>query len=184
MLSNDSSAAANAPPTALLAHHRDLILQVCRGLLGHRQDAEDAAQDTFVRALKSWHRLDPQRPLLPWLRQIAVNRCRTGHTRRINTSQIQHPATDTIACPHAGAGQTAEQLERQETLRAVREVLATLPPDWADAFWAVQSGRESHRQVARRIGRPVGTVKTWVHRTRLMLIDQFVDAADPDGDRR
>ncbi len=178
MRSNDSLAAASPPPVVALAEHRDLVLQICRRWLGNVQDAEDATQETLVRALTSWHRLDPGRPLLPWLRQIAVNRCRTRRSERARNVVRQHPGPDSIVCPADWAAQNRVRLERRELLCRIDEVLGTLPPDWVDAFLAVQRSGQTHQQVADRLGRPVGTIKTWVHRTRMRLIDQIADPSE------
>lgn len=107
MRSNDSLAAASPPPVVALAEHRDLVLQICRRWLGNVQDAEDATQETLVRALTSWHRLDPGRPLLPWLRQIAVNRCRTRRSELPETSSGNTPAPTRSFVPPTGRLKTA-----------------------------------------------------------------------------
>ena len=62
----------------LVNRFRGQVFGLCYRMLGQRQDAEDAAQETFVRVLKNLHRWDPARPFEPWLLTIAGNRCRTG----------------------------------------------------------------------------------------------------------
>ena len=51
-------------------------------MLGQREDAEDATQETFVRVAKNLHRWDPERKFEPWLLTIAGNRCRTRLSKR------------------------------------------------------------------------------------------------------
>ena len=62
----------------LVARFKGQVFGLCYRMLGHRQDAEDVAQETFVRVLKNLHRWDQQRDFEPWLLAIAGNRCRTA----------------------------------------------------------------------------------------------------------
>ena len=69
---NDESAFAR-----LVHRHHQLVFKVCLRILGHRQDAEDATQETFSRVARYLHRWDSSRPLEPWLVTIAGNRSRS-----------------------------------------------------------------------------------------------------------
>ena len=183
---NDSSAVGDppAPPetcSATLHSHRRLIEQICWGLLRHRQDAEDAAQDTLVRAIASWHRFDAARPLMPWLRRIAVNRCRTKLQQRTRAPQPLPPCQASGVGDGAIPADASRQSESAETLRLVQEQLQQLPEHCRAAFLAIHRDGLTYQQHADAIDRPVGTVKTWVHRTRRRLIDHF-EIADR-GDR-
>ncbi len=64
------------------------ILGLCLRILRHRQDAEDAAQESFVRAVRGISGFDASRPLLPWLLRIATNRCRTLLRRRNRSPRL------------------------------------------------------------------------------------------------
>ena len=63
---------------ALVDRFKGQVFGLCYRMLGQRQDAEDAAQETFVRVLKNLHRWDQARDFEPWLLAIAGNRCRTA----------------------------------------------------------------------------------------------------------
>ena len=58
-------------------HYKGRVFGLCWRMLGQRQDAEDMAQETFVRALRNLHRWDSERDMEPWLLAIAGNRCRS-----------------------------------------------------------------------------------------------------------
>jgi RNA polymerase sigma-70 factor (ECF subfamily) len=59
----------------LLAPHERRLYVLCRGILGHAQDAEDAVQETFLRALTALPRFRGDAPVRAWLFRIAVNVC-------------------------------------------------------------------------------------------------------------
>src|SRR5262245_34136452 len=67
---------------ALVERFRGQVFGLCYRMLGQRQDAEDAAQETFLRVLKNLHRWDQARDFQPWLLAIAGNRCRTALSAR------------------------------------------------------------------------------------------------------
>src|SRR6478672_12236459 len=67
---------------ALVERFQGQVFGLCYRMLGQRQDAEDAAQETFVRVLKNLHRWDEGRDFEPWLLAIAGNRCRTALANR------------------------------------------------------------------------------------------------------
>lgn len=58
-----------------LVDHRTLLRAHCYRMLGHPQDADDAVQDTFVRALRALHRFEGRAALQTWLVRIATNVC-------------------------------------------------------------------------------------------------------------
>jgi RNA polymerase sigma factor (sigma-70 family) len=59
----------------LLAPHERSLYVLCRGILGHAQDAEDAVQETFLRALAALSHFRGDAPVRAWLFRIAVNVC-------------------------------------------------------------------------------------------------------------
>lgn len=60
----------------LVRRHKMSIYRFVRRYVGHSDDAYDVLQDSFVAAWSNLARFDPSRPFLPWLRVIAMNKCR------------------------------------------------------------------------------------------------------------
>src|SRR5207253_3793966 len=81
---------------ALVERFQGQVFGLCLRMLGQRQDAEDAAQETFVRVLKNLHRWDPERDFEPWLLAIAGNRCRTALAAR-HRRPVPEPAVELLA---------------------------------------------------------------------------------------
>ena len=74
--------AANGDEAAwepLVIAHQQVVFRLAYLLLGDPDDAEDIAQETFLRAWKYLKRFDPKRPLRPWLLSIATNLARNRH---------------------------------------------------------------------------------------------------------
>lgn len=151
---------------SLVERYRDRVFGLCYRMLGHRQDAEDVTQQTFVRVLKNLARWDPERDFEPWLLAIAGNRCRTAlsaRARRAPLRPMNEPVPDRTPDPRS-----AEQLAEELNL-----ALQTLRPDYREVFLMFHQQELSYEQIAEQLERPVGTIKTWIHRARLDLIREL-----------
>ena len=111
----------------LVGRHHSLVFSVCLRILGHRQDAEDATQETFSRVARYLHRWDSKRPLEPWLIAIAGNRCRTFLAKK-RVHQPLSPAHEPMV-DVALTNQDAESLREELDL-----ALAQLPSCQRNAF--------------------------------------------------
>jgi RNA polymerase sigma-70 factor, ECF subfamily len=105
----------------LLAQHERRVLAVCHGILGHVEDAEDAAQETFFRALRSLSRFRGDASFYTWLLRIAVNVC-------LNWKRSRRP-TEPWAEEHAEVVVDASPESIVLLRLQVREALEVLPPD-------------------------------------------------------
>ena len=83
---------------ALVERFEGAVYGLCYRMLGQRQDAEDMAQETFVRALRSLSHWDQEREFLPWLLAIAGNRCRTCLSQRMRRP-ASTPLVDQLPAP-------------------------------------------------------------------------------------
>jgi RNA polymerase sigma-70 factor (ECF subfamily) len=150
----------------LVERFRGQVFGLCYRMLGQRQDAEDAAQETFVRVLKSLARWDPQRDFEPWLLAIAGNRCRTALAMRRRRPNVQ-PLVDNVSdgAPDMQAAQNLAE-EVQRALGQIRE-------EYREAFVLFHEHQMSYAEIGEALGCPLGTVKTWVHRARSELIQRL-----------
>ena len=143
----------------LFGHHHSLVFSVCMRMLGHRQDAEDMTQETFSRLAQYFHRWDSSRPLEPWLVTIAGNRCRTLLQKR-KKHQTLTPGIEPITQESINQN-AAESLQEELEL-----ALLQIPEQQRLAFNLFHQRSMSYGEIAKEMGCPIGTVKTWVHRAR------------------
>jgi RNA polymerase sigma-70 factor (ECF subfamily) len=152
-------------PRELVGRFQTDVFALCARLLGHRQDAEDVTQEVFLRVFRSLRRWDPARPLRPWVLGIAVNRCRTWVGRRGKGPELADYLHETA--DHRAADDTAE------LCREIRAAVEDLRDDYRAVFVLFHETGRSYEEIAEVVGRPVGTVKTWLHRARLELLDRL-----------
>ena len=127
-------------------------------------DAEDLAQDTFVRAFVHFERFDPERPVLPWLIAIARRLCLDLLRRRAVAAKIPLMPIDTVTMP----GPEVEASTR-ERLRHLDRALADLDEGPREAIILFHIEQMSYRDIAAALEVPMGTVMTWLHRGRAQL---------------
>ena len=147
----------------LVDRHKQRVFALCFRMLGQRQDAEDAAQETFVRLLKNLSKWDQDRDFEPWLFTIAANRCRT-----MLAARKRRPTPQPLVAPIADREPStalARQLSEEVDLALLR-----LRMEYRHAFMLFHDHELSYDEIAAALDRPLGTVKTWIHRARIELI--------------
>lgn len=140
------------------------IHAVVGSFLSEPADVEDAAQETFLRALDGITGFDPARPFAPWLYQIARNvaRNRLDHRKRWG----REAAVDDLA---AGSPDPDAALQRSEIRSRVDRVLAGMPDKRRTAFRLFDIEGYSSAETARLMGVSEGTVRSHVHHARRTL---------------
>jgi RNA polymerase sigma factor (sigma-70 family) len=155
-------------PRLLIERFQGVVFGLCYRMMNHQQDAEDVAQETFVRALRSMARFDAGRPIRPWLLEIAANRCRTALARRARRP-ILAPA-DSVA---DRADPRAAVADPDDLAGELEQALRDLRPEYRLVFVLFHEQNLMYEEIAQAISRPVGTVKTWLHRARSQLAENL-----------
>jgi RNA polymerase sigma-70 factor, ECF subfamily len=151
--------------TELVDRFRGPVFGLCYRMLGHRQDAEDVTQESFVRAMRSLTNWDSRRDFLPWLLAIAGNRCRTLLAAR---RRLPKPSCEVEELPDARSFRVERHLGEEVTL-----ALSRLRDEYRQAFVLFHEQELTYAEIAEVLDCPVGTVKTWVHRARRELAEHL-----------
>jgi RNA polymerase sigma-70 factor (ECF subfamily) len=138
--------------------------RIARAILLDAEDAEDAAQDGFLAALKGLERYDSTRPFGPWLLRIVANAA--SDRRRRRRVRATEPLPETAPSTRAGPDRLTERGALRESLRAA---LATLPARQRIAVVMFDVEGYSHRDIAGVLGVAEGTVRSDVFHARRAL---------------
>ena len=141
------------------------VYGLCVRLLNHRHDAEDVTQEVFLRVFRSLRRWDSRRPLKPWVMGIAVNRCRTWLAQRARRPELVDYLHDTAASPAAD--------DSAELAHEIRAALGELRLEYRSVFVLFHEHGQAYEDIALALDRPVGTIKTWLHRARLEVLERL-----------
>ena len=150
---------------ALVERFQGEVFGLCFRLLRHRQDAEDVTQEVFLRVFRSLRRWDSARPLKPWIMGITVNRCRTWLSQRARRPEAVDYLHDTVASPQAD--------DALELTREIQSALADLRLEYRSVFVLFHEQGLAYDGIAAALGKPVGTIKTWLHRARLEVLERL-----------
>ena len=151
------------------------VYHVCLRMMGERREAEDMAQETFVRVYERLHTFDPQRPFLPWVRRVAANYCLNQLSRRAPVSTSFDDASD---WPEEAAGPLA-QIEQAEQARRVRAALLRLAPRQRAVVELRHFQELSYDEIAQALNLPISDVKSDLFRARRQLAEMLKD--DPSN---
>ncbi len=150
---------------ALVQAHQQAVFRLAYLLLGDADDAEDIAQETFLRAYHALDRFDPGRPLRPWLMRITTNLC---HNWRRSVGRYLSALNHALRSqpPAVSAVQQAEQQLEAETLwKAVQR----LRPQDQQVIYLRYFLDCSEADTAAVLGTAQGTVKSRSHRALARL---------------
>jgi RNA polymerase sigma-70 factor (ECF subfamily) len=149
----------------LVGQYQADVFGLCVRLLQHRHDAEDVTQEVFLRVFRSLRRWDSARPLKPWIMGIAVNRCRTWMAQRARRPEPVDYLHETASQEPADDG--------NELAREIAAAVRDLRLEYQSVFALFHEQGLAYEDIARALRKPVGTVKTWLHRARLEVLDRL-----------
>jgi len=151
----------------LLSPHQPCLYSLCRSMLGHAEDAEDAVQETFYRAVRALNRFRPEARVKTWLFRIAVNVCLDrkefqSRSHLLEASEVEY------AAPYSLEAATLTRLQ-------LDQALANLMPRHRAVFllreeqgWSVVEIAESLQCTQRRVNnelyRARRILKEWLQR--------------------
>ncbi len=147
----------------LVRRHQGGVYRVALRLLGCDADAEDATQETFVRAWRGLARFRGESAVSTWLYRIVTN-------RSLNVIAARRPAESLdLDLPSVGSD-PAEIAEQRERFAAVARHVASLPPEQRVALVLRDFEGLSYEEVAAVLEVSVAAVKGRIHRARLSVL--------------
>lgn len=144
-----------------------LVAGICWRILGHRADAEDAIQETFLKAFE----LEEREPVRHWpglLRRLATTSALARlRSRRSGDSDVE----DLISREQT----PVDALEHKELKSRLREAIAKLPPRDAEVFCLRYLENLNHDEIVQALDIPYDAVTSAIYRARKRLEAEFAD---------
>jgi RNA polymerase sigma-70 factor (ECF subfamily) len=148
----------------LVEAYQKPVYNLCYRMLGNPGDAEDAAQETFLRAYKNLRRYDRSRSFPTWLLSIAAHYC-IDQIRKQRMSVVSMDEFPELDLPDATPGPESA-LSRSEELRKVRAMLETLNPVDRAAVIMYYWYDFSYEEIGKSLSLTQSAVKSRLHRAR------------------
>jgi RNA polymerase sigma-70 factor (ECF subfamily) len=154
----------------IIINHQRKVISLAWRLLANREDALDAAQETFLRVYKSFGRFDPAQDFNGWLYRIAVNVCRDmARKRRSNLysleAEVESGAIAEPASPHDT--ESAAMIAQEEAI--LLRALATLPEKQRAAIVLRDLEGFETEEVAKILGSSPTTVRSQICTARAKI---------------
>jgi RNA polymerase sigma-70 factor (ECF subfamily) len=158
----------------IVRQHWRKVFNLAYKFVGRHDEAEDLAQEIFLKIFKALHTVDRRANFRTWLISISRNLCidhyrsvrkeRETMAREIDASQLAPVSSE--RGPHG-------QLEHTDLRDLIRRALAELPPALRQAVILRDLQEFSYQEIADELGLPEGTVKSRINRGRLELARQL-----------
>ncbi|MGN6608686.1 MAG: RNA polymerase sigma factor SigE [Jatrophihabitans sp.] len=170
-------AAPWAPPSwdEIVREHADRVYRLAFRLSGNRADAEDLTQETFIRVFRSLAKYQPG-TFEGWLHRITTNLFldMVRRRQRIRFDALPDDVGDRLASHEAGPDQTYQDTHLDPE---IQRALDALPPDFRVAVVLCDLEQLSYEEIAATLGIKVGTVRSRIHRGRVLLREALAHLA-------
>jgi RNA polymerase sigma-70 factor (ECF subfamily) len=158
---------------AVMRVHQDRVFSVCFRILGDREKALDATQDTFLTVFRKAGQFQGRSAVGTWIYRIAVNTCYDQLRRSQRRPSESLPDHVDLSDPSA-----EEAIESAAVRPEIELALAQLPADFRNAVILSDLEGLSLPEIAEILGVPVGTVKSRVFRGRRLLANHLGNQND------
>jgi RNA polymerase sigma-70 factor (ECF subfamily) len=168
----DSTAFGN-----LVEMYQRPVFSLCYRMLGNSNDAEDAAQESFIRAFRYLKKYDPNRSFATWLLSIASHYC----IDRMRKRKLDTVSTDVLPAeivPDRNAPNPEREYRQQEKEVLIQSMLDDLKPTDRAAIILRYWHQYSEVEIADALDLSVSAVKSRLYRSRQSLADAWVAAEE------
>ena len=162
----------------LVDRHKRMVFNIAWRMLRNREDAEDAAQEAFLRAFRSMHTFRGEVKFSSWLYQITVNVCLSSvESAHAKQTFVELEEETDEADPHLMDGGLSPEdiVTRGDFGERIRALVGTLPPMYQSVITLYYIEERSYQEVAEILEIPLGTVKTHLHRAKGLLRRSIVE---------
>lgn len=163
----------------LVREHQGRVYAIALRMMGNEADAQDAAQEAFLKAYTSLREFRGDSRFSTWLCRLTGNVCidalRRRSRRQESSLYVQDDEGEELAPDIPDPAPTPEeQTERAETRQEVREAIAALPEGDRQVLTLRELGGLSYEEIAERLSLPPGTVKSRLNRARKKLCEMLL----------
>jgi RNA polymerase sigma-70 factor (ECF subfamily) len=157
---------------AMFNRVRDELVSTLLYLLGNADDAQDAAQEAFLKCWRARHTIAEIQNLRAWIFRVGLNAAKDFQRSAWHRKSRPLPEDDVMM--RGSEGGPGQSLEEQEALDRLRHAITELRSDEKEVFLLRQNGELTYEQIAEIRSAPVGTVKTQM-RTALIKLRKVLN---------
>jgi RNA polymerase sigma factor (sigma-70 family) len=157
----------------LVKQYQNFVFTICLRYTSSREDAEEIAQDIFVKAYRCLSDFRGDSKFSTWLYTIVNTTCITFlRKKRLDTHSLDDERVFAVA-DNIDGGMRANQVEQKSRIAMVNEAIQLLSPDDAKIITLFYKGEQSLDEIGEIMGIEPNTIKVKLHRARQRLKDKM-----------
>lgn len=157
----------------LVERYLPLVYSVSRRYLRHSEDAEDATQETFVKIWRNLKKINPDKPLKPWIGEITKNTCLDIIKKRrdtpfsaFETADGFNPLTENAV---SSGPLPSDLAELSMTKKLLARAIQKAPPRFAQILSLYYNDELNFREIGEKLNESINTIKSRHRRALLFL---------------
>ena len=151
----------------LVIRYQTGVFNVCYRILHERSEAEDLAQESFIRGYDRIRTFDIEREFGPWIRRVAANLC----LNHLESQKITVELDDERDADSAQLPETVQEVK--ERSEQIRQALASLPANYRLVVELRHYQEMSYGEIAAQLNMPLSDVKSHLFRARKILAEKL-----------
>lgn len=162
-----------APYAELVKRYQNFVFTICLRYTPHREDAEEIAQDVFVKAYRSLADFRGESKFSTWLYTIVTTTCITFlRKKKLDVQSLDNERVFEVA-DNVDSGFRANQVEQKSKVQMVNEAIKLLSADDAKLITLFYKGEQSLEEIGKIMGIEPNNVKVKLHRARGRLKEKM-----------
>ena len=157
----------------LVDRYKAFVFTIVLRYIKAREDAEEVAQDVFVKAYRSLADFKGNSKFSTWLYTITTTSCLTAlRKKKLEVHSLDNEKVFAVA-DNIDGGMQANGIEQKSRVSMVNEAIQLLSPEDAQIITLFYKGEQSLDEIAQALGKEVNAVKVQLHRARTRLKDKM-----------
>jgi RNA polymerase sigma factor (sigma-70 family) len=162
----------------LVNRHKAAIYRFVRRYIGQGDDAYDVLQDCFIASWQALSRYDPARPFLPWLRVIALNKCRDfGRRQKVRRLFLKAFAIETAEMSRSALRDPAKDETQDDRLSRLDDAITRLDAFYKEPLLLTTVSGLSHIEAASVLRTTPKAIEMRIYRARRKLMEDLEENA-------
>ena len=154
--------------------YKDSVYNQAYRILGTKEDAEEAAQDVFLRIYKSYESFEGRAKLSSWIYRITFNVCLTKVSQRKKNIDYIEERKDIINSLKEKTKNPEELFQTKEFKELLLQMISVLEPKYSAILTLYYFEEKSYNEISEILNMPKGTIATQLYRAKDTLKDKII----------
>ena len=157
----------------LVNRYQNFVFTITLRYITIREDAEEVAQDVFIKAYKALGDFKGQSKFSTWLYTVTTTTCISFlRKKKLPTHSLDNDQVFEVA-DSVDSGMRANQIEQKSRVNMVNEAIRMLGPDDAQILTLFYKGEQTLEEIAKILGKETNAIKVQLHRARARLKEKM-----------